>query len=408
MSSRPLFTSIDRYVVRQVLTPMFITLGVAALLLILERMLKLFDFVVNQGGPVEVVFRMLANLTPHYMGLALPVGLLLGVLVAFRKISLSSEYDAITSSGTSLPQLVRPLLFLAAILAIVNTVLVGWVQPYSQYAYRGLVFDLRSGALGASIRVGEFVEIGDDITLMIEESRNQGAELAGIFLERRNALNSITVTAERGGFFATNDDQTILLRLFNGVLIDLNESQNKPRVLNFERQDLTIKLPQREVFRDRGGQELELTLPELFTEMDNPLNSTDERAAFRGNFHWRLMHTLSFFILPFLAIPMGITNKRTGRGTGIVIGLAMLIVYNELMEGMETAIKAGSSPYFTIWALFSVFAFISFLFFRVVAFKAGGEPLAYIDAAVSTVAGPIKRLGKRIMGFGDHSGGEQP
>lgn len=400
MFVRPIITRIDRYVLRQVLMPMFTTLGIAALLLILERMLKLFDFVVNQGGPVEVVFRMLANLTPHYMGLALPVGLLLGVLVAFRKISLSSEYDAITSSGTSLPQLVRPLLMLAAFLAIINTLLVGWIQPHSRYAYRGLVFDLRSGALGASIRVGEFVEIGDDITLMIEESRNQGAELGGIFLERRDERSTISVTAERGGFFATDDDQTILLRLFNGVLVDLNESQNKPRVLNFERQDLTITLPQREVFRERGGQELEMTLPELFFEKDNPLNSVEERAAFRANYHWRLMHSFSFFILPFLAIPMGITNKRTGRGTGIVIGLSILIVYNELMEGMETAVKNGISPYFSIWALFAGFAFLSLFFFRVSAFKAGGEPLAYIDAIVGVVAGPVKRLGRKLMGMG--------
>ncbi|WP_262696295.1 LPS export ABC transporter permease LptF [Kordiimonas aquimaris] len=403
MYARPVLSRIDRYILKKVMMPMLTTLGVAALLLILERMLKLFDFVVNQGGPVEVVFRMLANLTPHYMGLALPVGLLLGVLVAFRNISLSSEYDAITSSGTSLMQLVRPLLMLALLLATINTILVGWVQPYSQYAYRGLVFDLRSGALGASIRVGDFVEIGDDITLMIEESRQQGAELGGIFLERRSEGNSISVTAERGGFFATGDDQTILLRLFNGVLVDLNESQNKPRVLTFERQDLTIRLPEREVFRERGGQELELTLPELFVEKDNPENSIEERAAFTGNFHWRIMHSLSFFILPFLAIPMGLTNKRTGRSTGIVIGLALLIVYNELMEGMETAVKGGVSPYLSIWALFAAFAFISFFLFRVAAFKAGGEPLAYVDAVVSTVAGPIKRLGKRIAGIGDRA-----
>jgi lipopolysaccharide export system permease protein len=399
MNSFFTLTRIDRYVLKQVMTPMLITLGVAALLLILERMLKLFDFVVNQGGPVEVVFRMLANLTPHYMGLALPVGLLLGVLVAFRKISLSSEYDAITSSGTSLMQLVKPLLMLAAFLAIANTILVGWVQPHSRYAYRGLVFDLRSGALGASIRVGEFVEIGDDITLMIEESRKQGAELVGIFLERRHENNSISVTAERGGFFATEDDQTILLRLFNGVLIDLNQTQNKPRVLTFERQDLTIRLPQREVFRERGGEELEMTLPELFIQKDNPLNTAEERAAYRGNYHWRLMHTLTFFILPFLAIPMGITNKRTGRGTGLVVGLSLLIVYNELMEAMETAVKGGASPYLTIWALYAVLAFISLFFFRVSAFKAGGEPLAYVDMVISGISGPIKRLGRYILGM---------
>ncbi|TNE63127.1 MAG: LPS export ABC transporter permease LptF [Alphaproteobacteria bacterium] len=394
-------TRLDRYIVRQVMGPLMTTLGIAALLLILERMLRLFDFVVNQGGPVNVVFRMLASLTPHYMGLALPIGLFLGVLVAFRKISLSSEYDAITSAGVGLPRLVRPILGLSLVLMIINTLLVGWVQPYSRYTYRGLVFDLRSGALGASIRVGEFVNVGDDMTIMIEESRKQGAELLGIFMERRDEQGSKAITARRGGFFATEDDQTILLRLYDGVLVDLNESQNKPRVLTFDEQDLTIRLPARETFRERGGEELELTLPELWKAKDDPNYPADERSTFLGNFHWRVMHSLTFILLPFLAIPMGLVNKRRVRGTGIVVGLGLLIVYNEVMEGMETAVRGGASPYVTIWALFALFALISFGLFRIAAMKVGGEPLAWIDTAWGAISGPIKRLSKRIMGVSD-------
>lgn len=396
-----MFNRIDRYILRLVAWPLVTTLGLAALLLILEKMLKLFDFVVNQGGPANVVFRMLANMTPHYIGLALPVGLLLGVLIAFRKISLSSELDAITSSGTGLPRLMRPLLVLALLLAVINTILVGWIQPHSIYTYRTLVFDLRSGALGASIRVGEFVEVGDDITIYVEESHEQGAELRGIFMERKNEGSSIAVSAERGGFYATEDDHTILLRLFNGVIVDLNERQNKPRVLSFDRQDLKVKLPAREDFRSRGGEEREMTLPELFVERNNLKHSSELRAAFNGNFHWRIMHSLSFFILPFLAAAMGITNKRTGRGTGIVIGLTLLIVYNEFMEGMETAVQQGASPYATIWALYAVFAAISLFFFRIAAFKAGGEPLALIDAFWAAISAPIKNVTKKVMGVTD-------
>jgi len=381
--------------------PLLTTLGLAALLLILEKMLRLFDFVVNQGGPANVVFKMLANMAPHYMGLALPIGLLLGILIAFRKLSLSSEYDAMATAGVGLPRMMRPLLMLALLLAVINTILVGWIQPHSIYTYRTLVFDLRSGALGASIRVGEFVHVGDDITLLVEESRQQGAELRGIFMERKDADRTIAVTAESGGFYATEDDQTILLRMFNGVIVDLNEQQSKPRVLTFDRQDLKIKLPSREDFRDRGGEEREMTLPELYVEMDNPANSSEQRAAFVGNFHWRIMHSLSFFILPFLAVAMGMTNKRTGRGSGIVIGLALLIVYNEFMEAMETAVQKGASPYVTIWMLYAAFAMLSLFFYRTAAFKAGGEPLALIDAFWSTISAPLKQLCKRIMGVTD-------
>ena len=62
---------VDRYIIRAVATPLLAALGVAAMLLLLEKMLRLFDFVLAEQGPVDVVWRMLANLLPHYFGLAL-------------------------------------------------------------------------------------------------------------------------------------------------------------------------------------------------------------------------------------------------------------------------------------------------------------------------------------------------
>ena len=375
------------------------TLAIAALLLILERMLRLFDFVVNEGGPAGVVFQMLANLTPHYMGLALPVGLFLGVLLAFRRLSLTSELDAILASGTSLARLMRPILALSLFLMVVNIALSGWVQPVSRYTYRQLVFDLRSGALGASIQVGDFTTLGDGFVLRISESRENGKDLRGIFLERQTDGGSITVSAERGGFYATDDSQTIILRLKGGMLVDLNESQNKPRVLTFDEQDLTIRLPASEAFRNRGGEERELTLPELAFQRFDPTLSNETRSAYTAQFHWRIANSFSFLVLPMLAVAMGISNKRTGTGSGLVVGISLLIVYNELMEAMEGAVTRGTSPYVSIWALYAGFGLISFAFFYVVAFRVGGDPLKLINVLWAAISKPLKQAGTRIFGI---------
>lgn len=389
---------LDRYILKQVLTPLIATLVIAALLLTLEKMLQLFDFVVNQGGPVKVVFEMLANMAPRFVGYGLPIGLFLGIVLAFRKLSLQSELDAITSAGLGLVRLLRPLMMLATFLMLVNIYLVGWIQPYAQYTYDSLIFELRSGALGASIKVGEFVDVGNNTILRIEESRNQGAELIGIFLERREANgNSIAVSAKHGGFYSTPDEQTILLRLFDGVLVDLNDTSARPRVLTFARQDLKIKLPEIVDFHARGGAEKDMTFTELWQNMDDEKRTQDERNAISGQFHWRLMHSLSFLILPFLAMPLGITNKRNPKSTGLVIGMAILIIYNEVMEGMETAIAHdGMSPYLTIWALFALLAFISLMVFRTMAFKIEGEPLKWIDVIVDYVGRPVRMILRRL------------
>ena len=388
-----MFTLLDRYIIRQVLGPLIMTLGVAAMLLLLERMLRLFDFVVNQGGPVEVVFRLLGSLVPHYLGLALPLGLFLGVLVAFRKLSMNSELDAIGASGVGLKRILRPLLMLTVALMAINVALVSYVQPFSRYAYFGLVFDLRSGALGASIKVGEFVNLSDNMVLRIEESRNNGAELIGVFLERTlKDGRRLTITADRGGFFSTSNRQHVILRLYNGRLVNLNEGHGKPRVLTFDVQDIRIELPTFEAFRDRGKEYLELTMPELWARLDEPSLDTTEYNQMRGNLHWRLTITLLFLFAPFLGCALGITNKRTGRSLGLVVGITLVIVFNELLEVGETMIAGGAAPYKSIWPMLFGMAALSVWFFHIRANRVGGDPLLWLQGLWNMIKWPFRRL----------------
>jgi len=98
---------IDRYLARSIAVPLIGTLILAAMLLILDKMLRLFQYVVDAGGPVSVVWRMLANLLPEYLSLGIPIGLMLGILLAFRKLALSSELDALRGIGVGYGRLLR-------------------------------------------------------------------------------------------------------------------------------------------------------------------------------------------------------------------------------------------------------------------------------------------------------------
>src|SRR3954454_21405988 len=173
---------IDRYMARSIAVPLFGTLILAAMLLVLDKMLRLFDFVVNTGGPVSVVWRMLANLLPESFSLGIPIGLMLGILLAFRKLALSSELDALRGIGAGYGRLLKVPYMFAGVLLIMNLLIVGWVEPYSRYRYEGLRFDLRSGALGAAIKVGEFNQLGKRMTLRIDSSADKGTQLGGIFI----------------------------------------------------------------------------------------------------------------------------------------------------------------------------------------------------------------------------------
>jgi len=387
---------IDRYMLAKTVLPLGATVAVAALLLLLERMLRLFDFVINENGPAEVVSQMLAHLVPHYLGLALPLGLFLGTALAFRGLSLSSELDALMASGAGMFRLTRPIFLLALALVAFDVWLVGFQQPESRYAYRQLSFELRSGALGASIGVGDFVSLTEDITLRVGGSRNDGQELTDIFLRRApTAGETITATAERGAFFSTGDEQTVLLRLFDGRLVEFEPDRAKPRVLSFQSHDIVVDLPEVEAERPSRGMEREMSLIELGREIaagntGPPGNA--EAYGFLGEFHWRLVHILTLLAIPLSAAPLGVADKRTGSAGGLLAGLTLLIVYSKVLEAGERQIASdGTAPLLGVWSVFAAYGAIGLALFLSSGLRPGRGAAGTVDRIANALLWPLRQ-----------------
>lgn len=384
--------SIDRYMVRLIALPLFSTLIIAAMLLILDRMLRLFDFVATQGGPVSVVWRMLANLLPEYLGLGIPIGLLLGCLLAFRRLATTSELDVLRGVGMSYTRLLRVPYFYAITLAAVNLAIVGWVQPIARYYYEGLRFELRTGALGASIKVGEFTHFGDRMTLRIEQSREGGQELSGIFVHYDNPSGmSYSVTARTGKFLATEDPNTIIFRLTDGTLVQSSPQFRVPRTLTFSVHNLPIPLPRSERFRQRGGRNLEFKLPEL-ARLGQTAATEQQRDSTRSEFHFRVVEVATMFLLPMLAVALGVPPKRSSSSLGVFLGVVMLVTYHKVNEYAASFGELGRvDPLIALWAPFLAFAGLVFWMFYMIAYKPGGQPIGALERAFSKTAAAITR-----------------
>ena len=90
---------------------------IGLLVLLAERMVRLLDTTLGKKNSFGVVFEMLAYLVPHYLGLAFPAALFLGLLFGFNKMSKDSEIDAFLASGVGLHRLAQPVAILSLILA---------------------------------------------------------------------------------------------------------------------------------------------------------------------------------------------------------------------------------------------------------------------------------------------------
>lgn len=387
-------TANDRYIFQLVLLPMLGIFALAASLLVLDKMLRLFDFVATEGGPVGVVFQMLASLLPEYASLAIPLGLMLGILLAFRKLATSSELDVMLAVGISYTRLLRVPYILTFVLIAVNFVIVGYLQPLARYKYEELQFELRSGALGASIKVGEFTTLKDRMALRIEQSEDEGRRLIGIFARVSNEKGQVlSISAREGRFLALKENSdTIILRLMDGQIIQ-DMPGTTPRVLSFTRHDLPIDLPKIEEFRERGGKDREYILPELLRIGWNNSLPEDERLKSQANFNYRMVEVVMMLLLPLLALALAIPPKRSTSALGLFVSIILVVAYHKINEwGQSVAALGRVDPFIALWGPFVVFAALILWMYWRIAYVPGGQPIGALERVFDVGVRKIRKL----------------
>jgi lipopolysaccharide export system permease protein len=408
--------AIDRYLLRQILPTIAVILFIAAIILLMERLMRLLDIAVGNGVSTLVVFQMLFYLIPYYIGLALPIALFLGVLLAFRKLSSQSELDAIHSCGIGMSRFIRSAVLLALLMTGLNLVLTGYVQPYTRYLFRAVMFNITSGVIEQGIGEGVFMNLPNGYTLRVEQSRGGGRELYGVFAHKQeDDGHIITLTAKRGELMTGRMDGTVSLRLYEGNRSEWNPETQAAATLEFEVFDWPLNLADLVRFRGRGGDERELTLLELMRgyranvsagrhgivahvppppdtlppgttpEAALPPDALPEDAvapsAVAAEFHGRVVFSLSMLLLPILAAPLGIMTSRASRSFGLVFGLLILVSYHKVLEFTGAyAASTGAPAGLILWSAFGVFAVGTIYLFRVTERQAGTPPVLRMEA----------------------------
>jgi lipopolysaccharide export system permease protein len=402
LCTRPLtfITALDRYILRLVVVPMMAVFVIAASLLVLDKMLKLFDFVATEGGPVNVVFQMLANLMPEYASLAIPLGLMLGILLAFRKLATSSELDVMRAVGWSYTRLLRVPYLVTLLMVSINFAIVGYIQPIAAYSYQELQFELRSGALGASIKVGEFTTLQDRMALRIERSEDEGRRLIGIFARVTDGGGQVlSISAREGQFLANRENRdTIILRLTDGAIIQDTPGQT-PRVLSFSQHDLPIELPAIEQFRARASEDnsfKEYILPELLRIGWSGAVPADERLGSQASFNYRMVEVVMMLFLPLLAVALAIPPKRSTSALGVFVSIVMVVAYHKVNEyGQSVALLGRVDPLLALWGPFAVFAALILWMYWRVAYVPGGQAIGALEMVFARLSRWLRSLSRR-------------
>jgi lipopolysaccharide export system permease protein len=369
--------TIDRYLLGQVLRPMLAAILITLLALLAERALRVIDLVLGWRGSIAIVFEMMSYLIPHYMVVALPAALFLGIMLGIAKLSREGELDAMRAAGMGLWRMTRPLLLLALVVLVLHLILVSHLQPFARYAYRAAAFAITNVSFQTLLRPGQFITLGQT-TYRVDALSPEGDRFEGIFLySEADASGSITITAEAGRIESQGALAPLLLHLENGVQqfvpypaddqAEAGANGTPPLTLRFGSFTSDLSGSEPRPFRPRGEHERELTIPELFGFLGQPADALPDDIdpwEVEAELSARLVRNFSILFVPFLAVPLALSPRRAKRSYGFLIGVVVVVGYNQLISTGESLADDGRiSSLIGVWLPFLAYAVLTTGFF---------------------------------------------
>ncbi len=376
---------LSRYILKEAAAYFILALFTFTGILLTVRMLRLASLIINKGVEVGQIVQVFLAIIPAFMEVAIPLATLLGVMLAFGRLSGDSEVIVMRASGVSILQLVRPILFFGILCGLVSLGVTHWLSPWGFQILQRTLFDIARSKSTAGLEPGIFNKLGN-LTLYADEIDYRTGGLKRVLIDdKRDPKERKVITATHGEIVSNEVDRTITLRLFDGSIHE--QVEGKYVVTDYDSN--SVGLSSDEAIdpdtMNRGRSNRELTLGEINDEIARyeallrntqpaesappamveptgisapnlsdkapPLTPKDIKRKVRKlrvEGYRRFSMPFASFILALIALPLGIQQPRSqrtwGAGLSAMLGLLVFTLYYGLLSVGVAMAESGKIP----------------------------------------------------------------
>ena len=341
---------LDRYVFREVIPSFFLGILVFTFVILLNEILRFAERLVSESASLSDTLGILLNLLPSVLCLTIPMGFLLGVLIALGRLAADSEIIAMRASGVSLYRLLIPVLVAATLAWGATSYLIIDVLPDSNQRVRQLFFKVLTSHAGMEVRPRVFYDrLFPNLMFLVLDTPTDVDYWENVILADLSEPQSPRLTfADQGRLLIDAEERTVTFYLQNAELHQVSHR----RPAEYQRQlskEIFLPLPTETFFPPedinvpRGARELSLNqLRTSYTETELPVYLTE--------IHKKFSIPFASVVFGVLGLALGIRNRRDGRSWGFVMSLAVIFIYYVLIDiGENMAISGRLSPLLGMW-----------------------------------------------------------
>lgn len=189
------------------------------------------DFATGTGASMGAFIALLVAISPQLMSVALPFGLIMGIVKVLNELNTGAEMSAMAGSGVSRWSIAKPIFILCAAASAYTLFSSHFVEPYANQAKRDIVIEARSDLLTTLINPGQFRKLERDMIIYVD-SKSPGNLLNGLMMaDLRDPENQLIYYAKTAQ--VTKNDGLDLLLMNDGQIHRQTEKDQSVSIIRF-------------------------------------------------------------------------------------------------------------------------------------------------------------------------------
>lgn len=338
---------LSRKVFWEITTGSFLGTVLFTFILFLQRLGRLFEQLVTTASSVEQVAGLFLLILPEALIFTIPIGVLVGVLIAMGRMSSDAEIVALRAAGVPSRRLLIPVLAFSFLGLAVTAYASCILKPWAKRETIRILNQMVAAQLTAEIRPRLFEEQFPNRILYVEDVvPGPVVRWKKVFMADLRPPSERDTTAQQGDgpritlaseAIAQPDvvNNRIQLVFASGKSYEVGQNVAQYISTEFPKMNQALDAPQRREittsdFSDIGMEQLAIQ------------SATNVDAAIE--YHRRLALPVACVILAVLAVPLGVSSRKGGKSAAFVLTVLLAFLYYMGLISVIALARQGSLP----------------------------------------------------------------
>lgn len=323
---------LDRYILQEVVLAWLAVTSVLLIILLTNQVAAVLERAADNQYPRSAVLTLIGLSTLQNLPIVMPIGLLLGVVLAFGRLWHESEMTAVQACGVGVGRIYVPI----TALAILVTALLAWLTLDLAPRAAAHAYELRSEALRSGqfspLSPGQFRSFGGGGVVIYAQDAAPDGTLERVFIKRSRGEVLEVALAQRARHEISADGLLHTITLYDGARYEGVPGSSKFRIVRFAEQVVPVHVPE----LAPGRQRVEARPTQALLASRAP--------ADRAELHWRMALPLMAITLTLLAVPLSRLRPRQSRYARVWLAVLIYFLYSNLASAGRVWIERSVMP----------------------------------------------------------------